>query len=115
MASELQIKLQDLQRQEVELQTALQAINESFEALGIPISKIVQERDVPPQSLLQELRRSGLRMGNKLSFRGQDKAAEHFKLVDRDKDGLIGYEDLRGMSAFCHPLSLVTDSRYQSR
>ena len=44
---------------------------------------------------------TGIRIGDQLSFRGRDKAAEFFRLVDEDNDGLASFEDIRGLFYVC--------------
>lgn len=40
---------------------------------------------------------SGIRMKNKLSFRGEEMCAEYFAFLDEDNDGYLGWEDFRAM------------------
>jgi hypothetical protein len=44
----------------------------------------------------QKYKAYGIRMGNKLSFRGEDKAREYFDTLDDDHDGFIDYDEARG-------------------
>jgi hypothetical protein len=41
-------------------------------------------------------RNYGIRMGNQLSFRGEDKAREYFDLIDIDHDGFVDYDTCKG-------------------
>lgn len=96
--SDLSQALQKLRLQEQELLAALDSLDKSFEALGVPLNSAARDEALPDSQIdyEQELRRSGIRMGDKLSFRGRDKAAEYFELVDQANLGRIGYPEFKG-------------------
>lgn len=114
-----------MQKKERDLLSALSAINDAFFDLGVPIStsfvptSISEEKskEVPIKGYHPDkLRKYGIRMDDKLSFRGQDKAKEYFEdLLDADKDGYIDYEESRAVHAFRHPYGLIQDASHQSR
>jgi Ca2+-binding EF-hand superfamily protein len=88
--------LKGLQKKELELQAALEAINQSFEDLGLGLSTVAVNQDEKLRDQLNEVQRSGIRIHSKLSFRGKEKTREYFRLLDRDCDGYISYENIRG-------------------
>lgn len=45
---------------------------------------------------LQPMKLSGIRMSNKLSFRGKQKAEEYFHILDENGKGFLNFEDIRG-------------------
>ena len=93
---ELLVTFQAYQKKELDLLNSLHAINESFQELGIPLSSLKEFDNQPTLSDHDLIRQSGIRMKNKLSFRGRDKSREYFKLIDLNRDGLVGYEEFRG-------------------
>jgi len=103
MSVDYSILLRSLQRKKLEYETALEAINQSFDELGLGISAIVgnQERGREENA---EVKRSGIRIGGELSFRGKDKVEEYFDLIDRDGDNFISYEELRSKKLFISSL-----------
>lgn len=111
----LQATLRELQRQEMDLLASLEAIDQQFEDLGFPLTTVLPKEDMREPSNQLELKRSGLRIGNELSFRGREKAGELFRVVDSDCDGVIGYEDVRAMSAFNDRFGIIRDGHYQSK
>lgn len=82
--------LQLLQRKEEELALMIQAVDANFRELGYKVDSTVDvtKKAVPVQT--------GIRMKGLLSFRGKEKAAEYFDVIDVDKDGFLNYEDFRG-------------------
>lgn len=98
MPVDFSILLKSLQRKKLEYETALDAINQTFEDLGLGVSTIVGhgQGGIAEKA---EIQRSGIRIKGELSFRGRDKAEEYFRLLDRDNDKFLSYEDVRGK--FC--------------
>lgn len=96
MPVDFSILLKSLQRKKLEYETALDAINQTFEDLGLGVSTIVGngQGGIAERA---EIQRSGIRIKGELSFRGKDKAEEYFRLLDRDNDKFLSYEDVRGM------------------
>ena len=47
---------------------------------------------------VDKYRAYGIRMQNKLSFRGEDKAREYFAVLDTDHDRLLDFEECKGES-----------------
>lgn len=88
--AELLQRLSILQRKEEELNMMIQGIDSTFQELGYRIESSMEKSSngVPMQT--------GIRMQGYLSFRGKEKAAEYFDLLDVDKDGYLNYEDFRG-------------------
>jgi Ca2+-binding EF-hand superfamily protein len=83
-------KLAGLQKKEEDLQALLESVDVSLYDMGYHIEKETNSKSgkVMPQT--------GIRIGGKLSFRGKEKSAEYFKLIDTDNDGYVNFEDLRG-------------------
>lgn len=94
---QLIVTYQALQKKEQDLLKALSAINESFQELGIPLSALKSFEEKPQLTDQELIRQSGIRIKDKLSFRGRSKAEEYFNLLDLNRDGLIGYEEFRGI------------------
>lgn len=92
------IVLDGLQRKRMELETALEAIDETFEELNLSIHTVAAQVPTGLEEK-QEIQRAGIRIHGQLSFRGEDKAREYFALLDRHRRGVITYEDLRGTKA----------------
>ncbi len=125
------LELRALQKKELELLSSLEAINESFAELSIPIttnnpntgythptdlqsvisnpaiagssyvsSSTKKRRQWQPSPEVKfdlvKYKSYGIRMGNKLSFRGEDKAREYFDMIDDDHDGFIDFEESKG-------------------
>ncbi len=126
------LELRALQKKELELLSSLEAINESFAELSIPIttnnpstgythptnlqsvisnpviagspsyvsSSTKKRRPWEPSPEVKfdlvKYKSYGIRMGNKLSFRGEDKAREYFDMIDDDHDGFIDFEESKG-------------------
>lgn len=86
-------KLAILQKKEEELAMMIQGIDSTFQELGYRIESALDNSNsnIPMQT--------GIRMKGQLSFRGKEKAAEYFDLLDIDKDGFLNYEDFRGMKS----------------
>lgn len=99
MPVDFTILLKSLQRKKLEYETALDAINQTFEDLGLGVSTIVGHGQGGIVEKAQ-IQRSGIRINGELSFRGKDKAEEYFRLLDRDNDKFLSYEDIRGKH-FC--------------
>jgi hypothetical protein len=85
-------KLAGLQKKEEDLQALLESVDVSLYDMGYHIEKD-QTNSVSGRIMPQ----TGIRIGGKLSFRGKEKSAEYFKLVDTDNDGFVNFEDLRGL------------------
>jgi len=100
--AELLHKLAILQKKEEELVMMIKGIDSTFQELGYRIESALDSsnNNVPMQT--------GIRMKGQLSFRGKEKAAEYFDLLDIDKDGHLNYEDFRGLFA-CHVLQPFID------
>lgn len=79
-----------LQRKEEELALMIQAVDANFQELGYKVDSTVDvtKKSIPVQT--------GIRMKGMLSFRGVEKAAEYFDVIDADHDGYLNYEDFRG-------------------
>lgn len=67
----------------------IQGIDSTFRELGY---RIDSSTNISNNSGVQ----TGIRMKGQLSFRGKEKAAEYFDLLDIDQDGYLNYEDFRG-------------------
>jgi Ca2+-binding EF-hand superfamily protein len=87
----LVFKLGVLQRKENELASLIQSIDATFTDMGFRIDNsvsVIKKKGNPS---------SGIRMKGKLSFRGKEKAEEYFDVMDIDRDGLLNFEDFRGI------------------
>lgn len=82
--------LRILQKKEEELALMIQAVDANFLELGYKVDSTVDvtKKPIPVQT--------GIRIQGMLSFRGKDKAAEYFDVIDADHDGFLNYEDFRG-------------------
>ena len=87
--AELLHQLSILQQKEEELVAMIQGIDSTFQELGYRI-------DSSTNSANNVSLQTGIRMKGQLSFRGKEKAAEYFDMLDIDKDGYLNYEDFRG-------------------
>ena len=83
-------RLSILQRKEEEIAAMIQSVDEAFAELGMHVDTSVDV--TKKQSAVQ----TGIRMKGQLSFRGKEKALEHFDYMDMDRDGFLNYEDFRG-------------------
>ena len=83
-------KLKRLYERKDDLLANLHAIDVSLGKLGYNVvSKKVQAA--------KKTALTGIRIDNKLSFRGKDSAIEYFRRLDEDNDGYIEWEDFRAM------------------
>lgn len=88
--------LRSLQRKKAELESALSAIDDTFRDLGLSLTSVASAHPTGLEASALEIQRAGLRMKDELSFRGMEKVKEIFAFLDRDRDGCISYEDVRG-------------------
>lgn len=118
--SDLLLELQSLQRKEIELLTALETINVTFDELGI---KVHNQLDHNPQATVissgqkkaLDYSKVGINIQGQLSERGKNKAKEYFQELDLDADGLLQYEDLLELGAFMNKDGVIQETFYQSR
>eukprot|EP01032_Pedospumella_encystans_P019065 gene19065-21685_t len=105
--AELLHQLSILQQKEEELVAMIQGIDSTFQELGYRI-------DSSNKSSNNFAMQTGIRMKGQLSFRGKEKAAEYFDILDIDKDGHLNYEDFRAVEAFSNPYGFVDATEVQS-
>lgn len=100
--------LETLRRKETDLAARIQAADAEFLDMGFRIdaSKGLVTKEKEPQN--------GIRIDGKLSFRGMEKAAEHFDRIDVDGDGYINFEDMRSIRGFGYNLGSPSLSAYES-
>lgn len=68
----------------------IQGIDSTFQELGYRVDSSLNNAN-------SFAAQTGIRMKGQLSFRGKEKAAEYFDLLDIDGDGYLNYEDFRGL------------------
>ena len=90
VGEDLQAKLERLYMVRDDLFTNLKAVDEGLAELGYT----VESRDV---KAAKRQAQTGIRIKDKLSFRGREMAAEYFSTLDEDCDGYLNWEDLRAM------------------
>jgi hypothetical protein len=84
------IRLQRLMDRKEDLLSNLESVDVSLAKLGYKVeTKATQEMK---KQLL-----TGIRINNKLSFRGEEMARLYFDYLDEDKDGYLKWEDFRAM------------------
>jgi hypothetical protein len=114
----LYLELRSLEKKEKELFEALDNVNDSLLELGIPSSLLTDEFHGPASKTTGQvhdpIKSSGIRMKNQLSFRGEDKSKEYFRLLDINKDNHIGFEEMRSIDAFRYPFGFIEDPAFQS-
>ncbi len=103
--AELLRRLKILAKQEEEIALMIESVDASLLDLGYQVQNPGGKNVVP---------QTGIRMHNKLSFRGKQKAEEYFQFVDNDRDGLLNFEDIRSMKAFSNTKGLVHHSEFSN-
>jgi len=103
-------RLSKMYEKKDDLLANLQHIDESLAKLGYSIDSVATKA---AKTHMQ----TGIRMDKELSFRGKAMAAEYFRRLDEDNDGLLGWEDFRAMRSvgadFLPSLAgLVHDTEY---
>lgn len=93
-------RLRKLRERKIELQILVQAIEHNLKRKGY---EFTDHGYVPP------IPQPGIRINGGLSFRGRQKCYELYDRLDEDKDGLVGYNDIRSMRALNSPMGLVHD------
>ena len=86
-----EVRIAVLKDKEGELLDLLKALDASLEEQGYVIERPSENRHSV---------QTGIRIKNKLTFRGKQKAVELFKKLDEDCDGFLTMEDFRGID-FC--------------
>eukprot|EP01038_Epipyxis_sp_PR26KG_P013004 gene13004-17434_t len=110
---ELNAKLRKLQKKEEETVAMLEAINRSLRDLGYAVdSTPFRHQSSAAIETKSVLAKSGIRINNKLSFRGKEMSTEQLLAVDFDKDGLLNFEDFRSLKAFSSFGGIVNDHAY---
>jgi len=87
---DLEEKLARLYAVRNDLYLNLKAVDERLADLGYT----VDSKDV---KAMKRQAQTGIRIKGKLSFRGRQMAAEYFDFLDQNRDGYLGWEDLRAM------------------
>lgn len=108
---DLNEKLKRLYDVKDDLHINLKAVEESLAELGYTV-------DTNDVKVARRQAQTGIRIGGKLSFRGKQMAAEYFAYLDEDKDGYLGWADLRAMRSLaegaCNRLGLVHEPAFLS-
>lgn len=88
---ELLEKLHILQLKVREIASMIESIDATFMDLGFQVQTRANNQKLDSNRV-----QNGIRINGKLSFRGKEKAAELFDVVDIDRDGYLNFEDFRG-------------------
>jgi hypothetical protein len=107
-------KMAKLQKRKEELILRVLAIDSALADDAIPINyglnSVVPRSGIHAKRTTQTNPSSGIRINNKLSFRGKQKAGEYFERLDEDGDGYLTFDDFRAMISLTDPNGLVSDS-----
>lgn len=68
-----------------------------------------------PQGGITNKPQPGIRIQNKLSYRGKEKCCELYHRLDEDNDQRLNFLDMRVMRSLSSPLGLVNDPKYLRR
>ena len=85
-----EIKLRRLLDRKEDLIQNLNGVDASLAKLGYQV-------DNRATKAAKRQLQSGIRMKNKLSFRGEEMCREYFRYLDNDNDGYLVWEDFRAM------------------
>lgn len=91
MKAAMRERLAMLQKREEDLSALLESVDVSLQEMGFQVS--IKPSSSKTTTMMPQ---TGINIGGQLSFRGKEKAAEYFNLIDTDKDGYVNFEDLRG-------------------
>ena len=67
------------------------------------------------QGVMSNKPQPGIRIQNKLSYRGKEKCCELYHRLDEDNDQRLNFLDMRVMRSLSSPLGLVNDPKYLRR
>ncbi len=103
-------KLAKYKKDAEELKASLRAIDSTLVEMGYQLDD--DSLSVKPKPIVY----SGIRIKNKLSFRGEAMAKEYFDLLDEDKDGMLDFEDFRAMLSIqrFHQYGFVHEPEYNN-
>jgi hypothetical protein len=113
-------QIRKLKERKLELEVLISSVELNLERHGYHLSP--EERMPVPQlqgkgqnQRIVNKPQPGIRIQNKLSYRGKEKCYELYDRLDEDCDQKLNFNDMRVMKSLSSPMGLVTDPTYLRR